>query len=90
MLPFKWEETVDPQDSLFTWRKKAWDRFVWPEPKDEAFQYVPLSKIAFLPPAEKSAFAGSLPEGQRIVFRDPWPQSWDQRNRFWFVVTKRK
>lgn len=70
MLPFKWEETVDPQDSLFTWRKKAWDRFVWPEPKDEAFQYVPLSKIAFLPPAEKSAFAGSLPEGQRIVFVD--------------------
>lgn len=73
MLPFKWEETIDPKDPLFTWRKKAWERFEilgWPQPKQEAFQYVPLAKATFLPLAEKGEFHGPLPEGQRIVFVD--------------------
>lgn len=73
MLPFKWEETVDPQEPLLNWRKKAWDRFEalgMPEPKQEAFQYVPLAKAVFLPLAERSSFTGPLPEGDRIVFVD--------------------
>ncbi|MDE3045905.1 MAG: Fe-S cluster assembly protein SufD [Verrucomicrobiota bacterium] len=37
-----------PQDALNAWRKKAYERFLaigFPKPKQEAFQYLPLSKL---------------------------------------------
>lgn len=70
-----------PQDALFPLRQKAYDRFVnlgWPKPKQEAFQYLPLSQWtlpdpATLPVTDLSSFAAYiLPECQEsyLVFAD--------------------
>lgn len=51
-----WQASLDPSESLFAWKKKAWDRFQEigvPRLKQEAFQYLHLQKLAFPKKAEK-------------------------------------
>ena len=50
------EFQADPKDLLYSWRQKAWDRFLEigpPHSKQEAFQYVPLAQLKSLKPASR-------------------------------------
>ena len=54
LLENYWQEWVDPKDPLLQWRQKGWesfDRMGLPKAKQEAFQYLPLQKLAFPKPA---------------------------------------
>lgn len=68
-----WEEQIDPKDLLFNARKKSWDHFLelgLPRPKQEAFQYLPLSKLQFPKPAERKTLSLAPAQTPRIVFVD--------------------
>ncbi len=81
LLESYWQERVDPKDPLVQWRQKAWDcfdRIGLPKPKQEAFQYLPLQKLAFPKPASKKTVSAQeiephlLPEcrSSYLVFVD--------------------
>lgn len=68
-----WVEAFDPQDLLFPNRKKAWDRFQeigLPKHKQEAFQYLPLQKIAFPPIAETNESFSAKAAPNTLIFVD--------------------
>lgn len=64
------EEHALTRDDLYTWRKKAYERFIalgMPKQKQEAYQYIPLSKLSIPVDAatfKKSSFTPSLVEEQ--------------------------
>jgi len=81
LLESYWQEMLDPKDPLVQWRQKGWDcfgRIGLPKAKQEAFQYLPLQKLAFPKLASKKTVSLQeiephlLPEcrSSRIVFVD--------------------
>jgi Fe-S cluster assembly protein SufD len=60
LLEEYWQDRLDPKDLLLPGRKRAWDHFQelgLPKAKQEAFQYLPLQKIAFPKPAERRSLS---------------------------------
>ncbi len=67
------ETLLDPKESLQSWRKKAWDRFLalgLPRPKQEAFQYIALKDLKIPQPAPAPSDEGPLPPLYSLRFVD--------------------
>ena len=50
------EAVTHPKENLYTWRKRAWDRFLTlglPRPKQEDFQYISLKDISIPTPTQR-------------------------------------
>jgi Fe-S cluster assembly protein SufD len=73
LLEAHFEESIDLNDPLLHWKQKSWGRFCelgWPQPKQEAFQYIPLKHLEI----PKAGVPGVAISGSdhpfRIVFVD--------------------
>lgn len=74
------ETLFDPKESLQTWRKKAWDRFLelgLPRPKQEAFQYVPLKDLHLPEPALTPHDGSDSASPNTLLFTDGFFQKAD-------------
>lgn len=72
------ETLFDPKESLQTWRKKAWDRFLelgMPRLKQEAFQYVPIKDLHVPEPALSPRDGSKAASPNTLFFTDGFFQN---------------